>query len=198
MTCHNRLKVPCDTLRQFTTNCSPFPSSRPLLESVLSGVTPANRKFKCFGRIGLTRCKKFRRGKGSWLVGGPGSWYSHAQTAHSSRKPRVGTPSRAGTPCTLPLPKEGFQLQMIRANRFARIALRIARSPFRIGEIFEVSAWQSFTGDSPMYLCFGPRDFEPPPPGMFGELPPPPPLELPPGVSLTRIIHIPTDHRVPL
>ena len=33
--------------------------------------------------------------------GGPGSWYSHAQTTHSSRKPQAGTPSRAGTPLLL-------------------------------------------------------------------------------------------------
>ena len=36
----------------------------------------------------------------AWLV------VSHGQTAHSSRKPRAGTPSRAGTPCPLLLPKE--------------------------------------------------------------------------------------------
>ena len=30
---------------------------------------------------------------------------AHSQTAHSSRKPRAGTPSRAGTPCPLPFPK---------------------------------------------------------------------------------------------
>ena len=49
--------------------------------------------------------ERFRRGKGSRLVGGPGSWYSHAQTVHSSRKPRDRTPSRAGTPAP---PKRGF------------------------------------------------------------------------------------------
>ena len=46
------------------------------------------------------------RGPGS--LGGPGWWYSYAQTAHSSRKSRPGTPSRAGTPCGLapcPFPK---------------------------------------------------------------------------------------------
>ena len=33
----------------------------------------------------------------------PSSWYSRAQTANSSRKPRAGTPSSGGTPCPLPL-----------------------------------------------------------------------------------------------
>ena len=32
-----------------------------------------------------------RRGKGSRLKRGPGSWHSHAQTTHSLRKPRAGT-----------------------------------------------------------------------------------------------------------
>ena len=48
--------------------------------------------------------RMLRRGKASQE--GSGSWCSHAQTAHSPRKPRAGTPSRAETPSPFPLPKE--------------------------------------------------------------------------------------------
>ena len=48
--------------------------------------------------------------KGPGSLGGPGSWYSHAQTAHSLRKPQAGTPSRARTPVPFPLPKEAQEL----------------------------------------------------------------------------------------
>ena len=47
-----------------------------------------------------------RRGKGSRFERGPGSWYSHAQTAHRTRHAQTRTPSRAGTACALPLSKE--------------------------------------------------------------------------------------------
>ena len=40
--------------------------------------------------------------RGPGLLGGPSSWCFHAQTAHSLRKERAGTPSRAGT---MPFPK---------------------------------------------------------------------------------------------
>ena len=49
---------------------------------------------------------KVRRGKGSRLIGGPGSWYSDGQSAHSSRKPRAGTPLPDGTNYALRLPNE--------------------------------------------------------------------------------------------
>ena len=43
------------------------------------------------------------RGPGS--LGGPGSRYSHGQTAHSSRKPRAGTPVEPGPLAPCPFPK---------------------------------------------------------------------------------------------
>ena len=63
----------------------------------VSGSSRARNRKKESQKSGETR------GPGS--LGGPGSWYSHAQSAHSSRRPQAGTPSRAWTPCPLPLPK---------------------------------------------------------------------------------------------
>ena len=60
-------------------------SCPPFLGTVLTGLAP-----KVPQRV------LFRRSKGSRLERSPGSWCSHAQTAHSPRKPRAGTPSRAG------------------------------------------------------------------------------------------------------
>ena len=64
----------------------------------------ALKTLACRGsRVGLLSFSGKARGPGS--LGVPGSWYSHGQTTHSSREPRVGTPSRVGTPCPLPFPK---------------------------------------------------------------------------------------------
>ena len=61
------------------------------------------RNINLFVRVPDREDSGEARGPGS--LGGPGSWYSHGQTAHSSREPRAGTPSRAD-PLPLALPKE--------------------------------------------------------------------------------------------
>ena len=60
--------------------------------------------FQAFS-LHLLQKSKSGEARGPGSLGGPGSWYSHGQTAHGSRKPLAGTPSRAGTPCPLPFPK---------------------------------------------------------------------------------------------